>query len=255
MKRKIIFLISILIVTFSCVPTFDEVGDLPDSPGILEILIGNENGKIPQQNAIYTDVLIDTIWVKDKNAGFKNVYLQGNFEPGCKVEPLDGAAKFGTFGDFSTPKKYKVIAPSGKSADWTIVLDYYTPPVGCLSDRWVGNLNCIDEIYESYSPTSCVGVKLNNDCQRLKITFDFWGDATAITELELKLGDIDIDTFTGTVTLVEDVTVTSYGSTMTFHKGAAGTYNAIANELYLEFEFSGYDIGGGKYRFTIKQNS
>jgi len=51
------------------------------------------------------------------------------------------------------------------------------------------------------------------------------------------------------------VTVTSYGSTMTFHKGEAGTYNAIANELYLEFEFSGYDIGGGKYRFTIKQNS
>jgi hypothetical protein len=73
--------------------------------------------------------------------------------------------------------------------------------------------------------------------------------------LELQLGDIDMDTFTGTVTLLNDVNVTSYGSDMTFHAGDAGTYNATSNELHLSMEFSGYDIGGGPYEFTIKQGS
>ena len=72
--------------------------------------------------------------------------------------------------------------------------------------------------------------------------------------MEFQLGDIDIETYTGTLTLINDVSVDvpSYG-VMTFHSGLAGTYNAIANELYLEIEFSGYDIGGDKYPFTIKQ--
>ncbi len=38
----------------SCVPTFEQVGELPDNTGIKEILVGNENGKIPQINAIHT---------------------------------------------------------------------------------------------------------------------------------------------------------------------------------------------------------
>lgn len=253
MKHIISLLSLIIFFAISCVPTFKEVGELPDETGITEILVGNEKGKIPQENAIYSELKIDTVWVKDKTVDFTKVYLNGNFAAGCKVEPLEGSPKLGVFGDFSTPMKYRVTAPSGNSADWTIVLDYYVPPVGCLSDRWVGNLTCIDGVWADYSPTSCVGVKLNNNCQQLKITFDFWGDAAAKAEMELSLGDIDIDTFTGTVTLVEDVTVTSYGSTMTFHKGDAGTYNAIANELYLAFEFSGYDIGGGKYLFNVKQ--
>lgn len=255
MNRVITYISLIIFLTVSCVPTFDEEGELPNNPGIKEILIGNENGKIPQQNAIHPDLLIDTVWVKDKAVDFSNVYLHANLEAGCVVEPLDGAPKLGTYGNFSTPMKYRINAPGGSSADWLIVLDYYIPPVGCLADRWIGNLTCVDEIYLSYSPASCTGVKLNNNCQQLKITFDFWGDAAAITEMELRLEDIDTNTFTGKVTLVEDVTVTSYGSKVTFHKGDAGTYNAIANELHLAFEFSGYDIGGGKYLFTIKQNS
>lgn len=252
--KKIVFSLTVIVAFVTgCVPSFDEVGDLPDDPSILEVLIGNENGKIAQTNAIYPESYIDTIWVKDKSTDFSNVYLQGNLEAGCKIVPLDGATPFGKYGDFSSPKKYRVTAPTGNSADWTIVLDYYVPPVGCLADRWVGNLTCTDGIWADYSPTSCVGVKLANDCQQLKITFDFWGDAGAIAELELQLGDIDIETFTGTITLVNDVTVTSYGSTMTFHSGEAGTYNAIADELHLEIDFTGYDIGSDKYPFTIKK--
>lgn len=249
--NRLFLLIGILAV--SCVPTFEEVGDLPDNPGIREILVGNENGKIPQENAIYPDLKIDTVWVKDKSADFGNVYLNGNFSPGCKVEPLEGSPEFGVYGDFSTPRKYRVTAPSGNSADWTIVLDYYVPPVGCLADRWIGNVTCVDEIYPSYSPETCSGVKVGDDCQRINISFNFWEDSSAPMTLELQLGEINMDTFTGSVTLLNDVNVTSYGADMTFHAGDAGTYNATSNELHLSIEFSGYDIGGGPYEFTISQ--
>lgn len=249
--NRLFLLIGILAV--SCVPTFEEVGDLPDNPGIREILVGNENGKIPQENAIYPDLKIDTVWVKDKSVDFGNVYLNGNFSPGCKVEPLEGSPEFGVYGDFSTPRKYRVTAPSGNSADWTIVLDYYVPPVGCLADRWIGNVTCVDEIYPSYSPATCSGVKVGDDCQRINISFNFWEDSSAPMTLELQLGEINMDTFTGSVTLLNDVHVTSYGADMTFHAGDAGTYNATSNELHLSIEFSGYDIGGGPYEFTISQ--
>jgi len=255
MKRIISYLSVILFFAVSCVPTFEEVGELPDNPGIKQILVGNAGGKIPQENAIYPNANLDTVWVKDKSVDFSNVYLNANLQPGCTVEPLEGSVPFGQYGDFSTPQKYRVTAPTGNSADWTVVLDYYIPPVGCLADRWVGSVVCEDLIYPSYSPTTCVGEKLNNDCSQLKLTFDFWADGTAVVELEFQLGDIDIDTFTGPLTLVNDVNFTSYGDDLTFHSGLAGTYNAIANELYLTLEFSGYDIGGGPYEFTVKQGS
>ena len=254
-KMKYLNGLLILIVIFatSCVPEFGDVGELPDDPSIIEILVGNENGKIPQENAIDNDSKIDTIWIKDKTVDFSNIYAQGNLQPGCIIEPLDGSPTFGVYGDFSAPRKYRITAPSGNSSDWTIVMDYYVPPVGCLADRWVGDVSCTDGVWESYSPTFCIGEKLENDCNKLKLKFDFWADATAVVELEFQLGDIDIDTFTGSVTLVNDVTFVSYGDEMTFHSGDAGTYNAIANELYLELDFSGYDIGADKYPFTVKQ--
>jgi hypothetical protein len=257
MKKLITIVLPVLIFIAGCVPKFDQEIDLPDNPGIIEILVGNEKGRLPQQNAIYENNYLDTIFVKDKTADFSKVFLQGNLEEGCKIEPLDGAPKFGIYGDFSAPRKYRVTAPSGKSADWTVVLDYYVPPVGCLSDRWVGNLTCADGIWPGYSPSSCVGVKLNNDCNRVKLTFDFWDDAGAKAEMELLLGQINLDTFMGPVTLVNDVTVTSWGSVMTFHKGAAGTYNATANTLNLEIVFSGYSLPGGatKYKFAVSQKS
>jgi len=253
MKKIISLFIVAVFFAAGCVPTFEQVGELPDNPGIKEVLVGNENGKIPQINAIHSDLNVDTVWVKDKSVDFSNIYMQGNLEAGCKIEPLEGAPKFGAFGDFSSPNKYRVTAPSGNTADWTIVLDYYVPPVGCLADRWVGNVNCLDEIYPSYSPASCKGEKVNDDCHMLKLTFDFWADSGATAVMELQLGEINMDTFTGDVTLLNDVTVTSYGADMTFHKGYCGTYNATSNELHLSFEFSGYDIGGGTYDFTITQ--
>lgn len=254
---KYIFSLITVIIFFSisCVPTFEEVGTLPDLPVIEEIIVGNEFGKIPQINAIYADSYLDTVFVKDKTVDFSNIYLNGNLEKGCIIEPLEGAASFAEYGDFSTPRKYRVTAPSGKSADWTVVMDYYIPPVGCLADRWVGSITCADEIYPSYSPETCVGAKMNDDCQLIKLTFNFWADSGAKAEMELQLGEIDMDTFTGEVTLLNDVTVTSYGADMTFHAGPAGTYNATANELYLDIVFSGYDIGADNYTFTVKQDN
>jgi len=255
MKKIHFTILSLLLLAVSCVPSFDEVSELPDDPSILEMLVGNENGKIAQENTINNDMKVDTIWVKDRTADFSKVYLQGNFAPGCTVEPLEGAPKLGTYGDFSSAKKYRVTAPTGNSADWTVVLDYYVPPVGCLADRWAGEVSCTDGIWPSYSPATCTGVKMNDDCQKLEISFDFWADAGAPVVLELELGDIDFDTFMGDVTLVNDVNFTSYGADMTFHAGPAGTYNATANILELNLKFSGYDIGGGEYYpFTITQN-
>lgn len=253
MKKIYYIALSALLFGSSCVPNFDETGELPDDPSILEILPGNENGKIAQENAIDSDTFIDTVWVKDRTADFSHVYLNGNFGAGCKVEPLDNSPKFGEYGDFSSPVKYRVTAPTGKSADWTVILDYYTPPVGCLADRWVGAVTCTDGIWASYSPASCMGEKIAGDCQKLKLSFDFWADATAPVVLELELGDIDFDTFMGEVTLVKDVNFTSYGSDMTFHAGSAGTYNATANILNLSLKFSGYDIGSEYYPFTVSQ--
>ena len=251
--NRLFILISVLAV--SCVPTFEEVGELPDNPGIKEVLVGNENGKVAQENAIYPEARIDTVWVKDKSVDFSNVYLNGNFEAGCTIEPLGDAPQFGVYGDFSSPRNYRVTAPSGNSADWTIVLDYYIPPVGCLADRWVGSVTCVDEIYPDYSPATATGEKIDDDCHRINIAFNFWADASAPALFELQLGEIDMDTFTGSVTLLNDVNVTSYGDDMTFHAREAGTYNATSDELHLSFEFSGYDIGGGTYDFTISSGN
>lgn len=253
MKKIHFTILSFLLFAASCVPTFDEVSELPDNQGILEILVGNENGKLAQENAIDHDTKVDTVWVKDRTADFTKVYLQGNLAPGCKIEPLDGAPKLGTYGDFSSAKKYRVTAPTGNSADWTVVLDYYIPPVGCLADRWVGEVDCLDGIWADYSPATCVGVKMNDDCSKLKLSFNFWADASAPVELELELGEINLDTFMGDVTLAKDVNFTSYGADMTFYAGPAGTYNATANILNLNLKFSGYDIGGEYYPFTISQ--
>lgn len=237
----------------SCVPTFEEVGELPDDPGIKEILVGNENGLLPQENTIDFDQFIDTVFIKDRTADYTNVYVQANIEKGCTVEPLEGTPAMGVYGDFSAPQKYRVTAPNGNTAEWTIVLAEYIPEIGCLADRWAGAVTCMDDIYPSYSPASCVGEKIGNDCKKLNITFDFWADGSAVVTCELQFGDIDYDTLTGKVTLLNDVTFTSYGDDMTFHAGDAGTYNALSNELHLTFNFSGYDIGGGTYNFTISQ--
>ena len=251
-KYNIIWMLAILFLA-ACDQSVDQDLEWPDDPAFTNIIVGNENGILPVENIIVADQHIDTVYVKDRSADFSNVYLRGTVAEGCQIEPLEGAPAFGEWGDFSSPKKYRVTAPSGNSADWTVLLVEYIPPVGCLADRWVGSVSCTDGIWASYSPSSCTGEKVGGDCQRLNLTFDFWGDAGAVVTLELALGDIDLDTFTGDVTLLNDVNFTSYGADMTFHAGAAGTYDATANILHLDLSFSGYNIGSDTYPFTVQQ--
>ena len=261
MKNIGFFTLLSFLFILSCEKAVDiDVSIIPNEPFIKSTTIaymetsGLIKGNISQENSIDTINYIDSVIVKDRSVDLTNIWAQTTLETGCKIEPLDDAPPFGKYGDFSKPVKYRVTAPSGRVADWTLFVGYYTPQIGCLADRWVGNITCTDEIYPSYSSATCTGEKINDDCSRLNITFDFWADSGAKAIMELELGDIDMETFIGEVTLLNDVTVTSYGSTMTFHSGSAGTYNASANELNLAFEFSGYDIGGGTYNFTIKQS-
>lgn len=100
MKKINYLIITILLFAISCVPTFDEEGALTDSPDILEVIVGNENGKVPQINAIYADMFLDTVFLKDKSTDLSNLYLQGTIGKSCIIEPLEGASAFGTWGDF-----------------------------------------------------------------------------------------------------------------------------------------------------------
>jgi hypothetical protein len=256
---KTIVKISLAIILFvtACVPKFEDEFEYPDNAEITRLLVGNRNGMIPIETVKYDSQNLDSIFLRDRTADLSDLFLRATIARGVNIEPLEGAPKFGTYGDFSSPRKYRITAPSGKSVERTYAFGFYIPPVGCLADRWVGNVDCRDGIWPSYSPASAMGEKLNNDCHRVKLTFNFWDDAGAKAEMELLLGQIDYDTFRGPITLVNDVSVTSWGSTMTFHKGAAGTYNATANTLNLEINFSGYNLPGGatKYKFTVSQKN
>ncbi len=241
--KNIYHILPILVFfAISCEPEFDEGPGLPDAPYILSIGAGNENGNIAVINAVDTVAYTDTGFVKDKTVDFSNMYISTNLAKGCKIEPIEGAPPCGTYGDYSTPRKYRVTAPSGKSADWTIVMDYYVEPIGCLADRWDGDLDCQDLVWGSYSPTYCIGEKMEDNCGLLKVTFDFWGYGEASEVVfELQLGPIVMETLVGDLTLLKDAFVTAEGADITFHEGAAGTYSAAANELNLDIVWSGYD--------------
>lgn len=249
-----IALVALMIIS-ACVPKFDDDFEYSDHAEITRLIVGNKEGIIATEMVRFAGQNLDSVLLKDRSADLTKIFLRGTIARGVVIEPLEGSPKFGTYGDFSQPRKYKITAPSGRSVEWTYAFGFYIPPVGCLADRWAGNVSCRDGIWPSYSPAKCVGEKIDGDCQRVKLTFNFWDDSGEKTVLLLQLGDIDYDTFRGSITLVEDVTVTSYGSAMTFHKGPAGFYNATANTLNLDINFSGYNLPGGatKYKFTISQ--
>ncbi|MBI9064398.1 MAG: hypothetical protein JEZ14_20605 [Marinilabiliaceae bacterium] len=126
--------------------------------------------------------------------------------------------------------------------------------ISCLAELWTGSVNCTDGVWPSWSPTYCTGEKVSDDCQKLKLTFDFWAMGSLETVLDLELGAIDPDTKQGSVTLLNDFNAVGGGYDLTFHAGPAGTYDGNTFELNLVLDFSGYDIGGdGKYRFTVKK--
>jgi len=240
------YIYSLLIVIFffaiSCEPTFEEP-DLADVPGILAVNVGNEGGNIQQFNVIYAEQYLDTVFIKDLAADYTKMFISTSLESGCKIEPIEGSPACGTYGDFSAPTKYRVTAPSGNTADWTIVMAEYVEPIGCLADKWTGELYNPDQGWgPDYDPQLTVGVKQNNDCSLLNITFDLWGyGESANVTFKLKLEAIDMDTKIGNVTLLEDAFVTAEGADITFHAGVAGIYNAATEELLLEVKWSGYN--------------
>ena len=123
MKHIYSLIIVVVLFAIACEPSFEE-GDPPDVPAILSVSVGNENGTIPQTNAIYPEIYIDTVFIEDNTVNFSHMYMQASLEKGCKIEPIEGATPCGTYGDFSSPGKYRVTAPSGKTADWTVVMEY-----------------------------------------------------------------------------------------------------------------------------------
>jgi hypothetical protein len=261
MKHKGIFILLALFFAFGCKEAVDVTVNLvPNKPFIRSAKLaymdttGLIKGNISQTNSVDTIHFVDSIIVKDRTVDLKNIWAQMTLETGCKVEPLENSPKLGAYGDFSKPAKYRVTAPSGRIADWTLIVELYTPKLGILSERWVGDLTCVDGIWNSYSPTYCKGVKIDNSPTKVRLTFDFWGMKSLETVLDLELGEIDLNTFIGPVTLLNDFNAVGGGYNMTFLKGAAGTYNAASSELNLVLNFKGYSIGGdGKYRFTVKK--
>ena len=120
-----------------------------------------------------------------------------------------------------------------------------------MADLWVGDLDCADQVWESYKPTYCTGEKMNDDCSLIKITFDFWGYGTASeVVLELQFESFDTETYMGNLTLLKDATTTAEGADITFHAGPAGTYKILTKELYLDMAWSGYDATAS-YQFLI----
>jgi hypothetical protein len=121
--------------------------------------------------------------------------------------------------------------------------------VDCVADLWVGDLDCEDLVWPSYAPTYCTGEKMD-DCSLLKVTFDFWGYGVASeVVLELQFEAFDA-AYEGELTLLEDAFTTAEGADITFHKGAAGTYKILTDELLLDLAWSGYDATAS-YKWKI----
>ena len=129
MKHIYSILIAVVLFAVSCEPVFEEGPDIPDNPYILSIAPGNDNGSIAVINAVDTINYTDSVFVKDKTVTFSQMYINASLASGCKIEAIDGSTPCGSYGDFSSPNKYRVTAPSGKTADWTVVLEYYVEPI------------------------------------------------------------------------------------------------------------------------------
>ncbi|MCY1721427.1 hypothetical protein OU798_13810 [Prolixibacteraceae bacterium Z1-6] len=243
---SIISLFVFVMITGCMQPVDVEVEEVPDQPNLISISVGvmGETGLFSafanSLEEIDTDNRTATIWVSTFMP-MDNIWASVRVEAGCTITPLDGAAEFGGFGDFSQPGKYRITAASGASADWTISIeqDPNMPDISCLADFWSGEgVNCLDVPYPSYSPSNVSAEKV--DCNHITIATNFWNDSSAPMVLKLELGEPDPSTFVGSVTLLEDVSFSSWGYNMKYSAGSAGTYDLNTFELTFNAAFEGY---------------
>ncbi|NQU34147.1 MAG: hypothetical protein HQ521_13015 [Bacteroidetes bacterium] len=253
---SIISLLAIILFTGCMQPIdFDVEADMvPDLPNLKSVSVGVMTTK-GQFNAfpnsleeIDADNHTATVWVKTFMS-MDDIWASIRMEQGCIITPLDGAAAFGGFGDFSQAGNYRITTPSGVSADWNISIeqDPNMPDISCLANFWSGDdVICLDVPYPSYSPSTVTAVKV--DCNHVTISYNFWDDAAAPMVLELELGDPDASTFVGSVTLLNDVSFTSYGYDMKYTAGPAGSYDLNTFALNFDATFEGY---GSSYPFKF----
>jgi len=256
---SIISLFTLLLLT-GCMNSEDIVVNvIPDLPNIEEVTVGvmSNGGLLDAFTTTLNEINPTDHTAKINVKTYKplsSIWVSVRLKAGCKISPLEGAPKFGTIGDFSKPVKYEVKAASGASAIWsvTIAQDPNMPDISCPSNFWVGTgVKCSDIPFPSYSPSNVTTEKI--DCKHLKITIDFWQDSNAIITLDLQLGDPDPNTVMGSVTLLNDVSFSSWGSEMMYSKGPAGTYNLNTMELNFDPAFLGYQ-SMTSYPLTFSKN-
>lgn len=131
MKYLVLFSFCFILFFTSCmkdVPT--DIKVVPNKPFIKSVTLANMSttgliqGSISQTDQNDTVAFTNTIIVNDKTVDLTNIWASTNLETGCTIEPLDGAAAFGKYGNFSKSNKYKITAPSGRTATWTVIAKY-----------------------------------------------------------------------------------------------------------------------------------
>ena len=243
---SLISFLALILMTGCMKPVDIDVEVIPDEPNIVDVKVGvmSNTGLLSEFalskediNAVNHTV---TVWVSTFMS-MENIWINVRLEAGCTITPLDGAPDFGTFADFSKPMKYLVTAASGTSAEWLVDIqqDPNMPDISCLADFWSGEgVKALDVTYPDYSPSTVLAVKV--DCNHVTLTCDFWGDSGAPMELKLELGEPDPSTFVGSVTLLNDVSFSSWGYDMKYTAGPAGSYDLNTFELTFDAAFEGY---------------
>ncbi|QTD37296.1 hypothetical protein JL193_14480 [Polaribacter batillariae] len=243
----------------SCMqPEKIDVDVVPNLANITEVMVGSmsETGAFSPITVSLNEIDTEKHTIKmylETFASIENVWASVRLETGCSIEPLNGSPEFGGVGNFLS-SSYRVTAPSGATADWTISIeqDPNMPDISCLTDFWSGTgVNGADTIFPSYSPSTVTAVQ--TDCTHVTLTFEFWGSSTPEVVFELELGEPDSSDFTGSITLLNDVSFESFGYNCKYTAGPAGTYDLNTFTLNVDPVFEGYG-GRTSYPFKFSKN-
>lgn len=257
---KYISIVSLLTLFFlaGCMQSEDvDVEVIPDMPNLKSVSVGTmgNNGAFTKfENSLEEiDAVNHTAKVYVKTfSSMENIYAKVQIESGCTMTPISGATSFGTLGDFSQAGVYKITAASGASADWTITIeqDPNMPDISCLTDFWSGDgVNGFDTVFPSYSPSTVTAVK--TDCSHVTLTFEFWASSSPAVVFELELGEPSSSDFTGSVTLLNDTSFSSFGYDCKYSAGPAGSYDLNTFTLTVDPTFEGY---GTSYPFAFSKD-